>query len=139
MTEIRLLVEGSLVKAERVHDVIDLDSTIFDTLLSLLSRCVGTSICITTLGRYYISRDGRIRTDFDGAEGDHGTIDFINGAVNLLQIVRVRDNLITSDNILYRFAMSAIDFPHSSWHKQVEEGFSLESTKWGIGEERGKD
>jgi hypothetical protein len=67
MTEIRLLVEGSLVKAERVHDVIDLDGTILDALLSLLSRCVGTGIYIPTSVRSNISRDGGIRTDFDGA------------------------------------------------------------------------
>jgi hypothetical protein len=101
MTEIRLLVEGSLVKAERVHDVIDLDSTIFDTLLSLLSRCIGTGICIPPSARPNISRDGGIRTDFDGAQGNHGTVDLVNGAIDLLQIVGVRDNLITSEDILY--------------------------------------
>jgi hypothetical protein len=101
MTEIRLLVEGSLVKTERIHDIIDLDSTILDTLLSLLSRCVGTGICIPPSAWSTISRDGGIRTDFDGAQGNHGTVDLVNGAIDLLQIVGVRDNLITSEDILY--------------------------------------
>jgi hypothetical protein len=35
--------------------------------------------------------------------------------------------------------MSAIGFPHSSRQNQMEEGFSLENTKRGKVEERGKD
>ena len=48
-----------------------------------------------------MSRNGGIRTDFDGAQGNHGTVDLVNGAIDLLQIVGVRDNLITSEDILY--------------------------------------
>lgn len=42
--KICLLVERGLVETERVDNVVDLLSTILDTLLSFLSRCVGTGV-----------------------------------------------------------------------------------------------
>jgi hypothetical protein len=49
---------------------------------------------------------GRRLTDFDGAKSDHSTITFIDSPVDLLQIIRIGDNLITCDNILYIDAVS---------------------------------
>jgi hypothetical protein len=43
--EVALLVEASLVQAERVDDIDDLLRSIVGALLSLLGRCVGTSVC----------------------------------------------------------------------------------------------
>jgi hypothetical protein len=57
------------------------------------------SVFLHQRGLIYL--DGGIRTDFDGAQGNHGTVDLVNGAIDLLQIVGVRDNLITSEDILY--------------------------------------
>jgi hypothetical protein len=53
MAEICLLVEGGLVETERVDNVVDLDGAILDTFLGLLSRCVGTSVCISILAWSY--------------------------------------------------------------------------------------
>lgn len=48
-----------------------------------------------------------VHTDFDSTKGNHGTIDFVDNTIDFLQIVRVGDDLITSENILDRSAMSA--------------------------------
>lgn len=40
------------------------------------------------------------RTDLDGALDDHGAVDLVDDAINLLQIVRVRDDLVVGDDIL---------------------------------------
>lgn len=44
MAEVGLLVELSGLETERVHDVVDLDSTILDALVGFLSRSVGSSV-----------------------------------------------------------------------------------------------
>jgi hypothetical protein len=41
-----------------------------------------------------------IRTDFDGAERDHLTVDFVDNAIDFLEIIGVGDDLVTGDNIL---------------------------------------
>lgn len=43
---------------------------------------------------------GGLRTDLDGALGDHGAVGFIDNAVDLLEVVRVRDDLVVAENIL---------------------------------------
>ena len=40
------------------------------------------------------------RTNLDSANSDHAAVDLIDDTVNLLQVVRVGDDLISSDNIL---------------------------------------
>lgn len=51
---------------------------------------------------YSISiRNQGVRTDFDGAEGDHGTVNLVDGAIDLFQIVGVGDDLVTGEDILY--------------------------------------
>jgi len=39
-------------------------------------------------------------TDFDGALDDHGAVSLVGDAINLLQVVRVRDDLVVADNVL---------------------------------------
>ena len=41
-----------------------------------------------------------IRTDFDGAKCDHCTVDLVDNAIHFLEIVGVRDDLVTSDDVL---------------------------------------
>ena len=59
------------------------------------------------------SRGKIVLTDFDGTEGDHGTVDFIDNAINLFQIVGVRDDLVTGNHILHQSARSVLNSPHS--------------------------
>jgi hypothetical protein len=41
-----------------------------------------------------------IRTNIDSTESDHLAIDFVDNIVDFLEIVGVRDDLVTSDNVL---------------------------------------
>jgi hypothetical protein len=42
-----------------------------------------------------------LHTDIDTALGDHGTVDLVDDAINLLERVRVRDHLVAGEEILY--------------------------------------
>ena len=42
-----------------------------------------------------------VRTDFDGAKSDHGTVDFVNNAIDFLEVVGIGNDLVTSDDILF--------------------------------------
>jgi hypothetical protein len=44
MAEVGLLIERSLGETEGVHDVVDLESTVLDTLISFLGGGIGTSV-----------------------------------------------------------------------------------------------
>jgi hypothetical protein len=44
MAEVGLLVELGRLETEGVHDVVDLDGTILETLIGFLSRGVGSSV-----------------------------------------------------------------------------------------------
>lgn len=114
MAQVRLLVERGGVQAERVNHVVDLNGTILNTLLNLLSRCVGTGVCIPALTTFLILlRHVCIRTDFDSAEGNHVTVDLVDGTIDLLQVVTVGDDLVTGDDILrLEFAVSQCFPPH---------------------------
>lgn len=39
-------------------------------------------------------------TDFDGAKGNHGTINFVDDTIDFLQVVGVGNDLVTGDDIL---------------------------------------
>ena len=39
-------------------------------------------------------------TDFNGAEGNHGTVNFVDDIVLLNEIVGVGDDLVTGDDVL---------------------------------------
>lgn len=41
-----------------------------------------------------------VLTDIDGALSDHSTISLIDNAIDFLQIVRVRDDLVVSEKVL---------------------------------------
>ena len=41
-----------------------------------------------------------IRTDFNSALSDHGAVGLIDDAVNLLEVVRIRDDLVAGDDVL---------------------------------------
>ena len=41
-----------------------------------------------------------IRTDLDSTKSNHGTVDFVDGSIDFLEVVGVGDDLVTSDNIL---------------------------------------
>lgn len=113
MDKVGFLIERGRVETERVNDIVDLLLCIFSTLLSFFSRSVGTSIYNWGLLDYYapmvipvlvdsIDSGGVIfeRTNLDSANSDHAAVDLIDDTVNLLQVVRVGDDLISSDNIL---------------------------------------
>jgi hypothetical protein len=46
------------------------------------------------------SRVAGLLTDLDRAESDHGAVDLVDGPIDLLQIVGIRDDLVASDDVL---------------------------------------
>ena len=87
------------METERVDNVVDLGSTILNTLLGFLSRCVGSSVCVVSVWGSALGLRG-IRTDFDGAEGDHGTVNLVDNTIDFLEIIGVGDDLIIGENVL---------------------------------------
>jgi len=59
-----------------------------------VSRLLSASFLIRDRGMW------ELRTDLDGSKGDHGTVDFVDGSIDFLKVVRVGDDLVTSDNVL---------------------------------------
>jgi hypothetical protein len=86
-----------------------LDSSILNTFFGLLSRCIGASIYIPVSAVFVLFRGSLVHTNLDGTEGNHGTIDFVDGAIDLLEIVGVRDDLVTGDNVLYQSLTLALN------------------------------
>ena len=80
--EVTLLVELGALEAERVDDVVDLDGLVLKGLLTLLGGGVGTNV------------------DLDGALLNHGAVGLIGDAIDLLEVIGVRDDLVTGDDIL---------------------------------------
>lgn len=50
-------------------------------------------------------------TDFDGTESDHSAVNLINDPIDLLEIVRVGDDLVASKDVLNSERMSVITSP----------------------------
>jgi len=50
--------------------------------------------------RKTIVAGGGSRTDLDGALDDHGAVGLIDDAIDLLQVIGVRDDLVSGDDIL---------------------------------------
>jgi hypothetical protein len=96
------------LEAERIHNVVNLDSAIFNTLLDLLSRRVGTSIFKTgQLPNLSPRTPGNPSlTDVDSTKGNHGAIDFVNDTIDLLHVVTVGHELISRNSILKRTIIS---------------------------------
>jgi hypothetical protein len=89
-----------------------LDSSILNAFFGLLSRCVGASIYIPASAVCDLFRGWLVHTDLDGTERNHGTIDFVDDAIDFLKIVGVRDNLVTGDDILYQKSNVNVQFSH---------------------------
>jgi len=59
-------------------------------------QCLYPNISLNSGWFYNLS----IPTDFDSAKSDHGAVDFVDGAIDLLQIIGVRDDLVAGDDVL---------------------------------------
>lgn len=46
------------------------------------------------------SVEGRLRTDLDSLLRDHGAVSLVDNAINLSEVVGVRDDLVTGEDIL---------------------------------------
>ena len=95
MGKIRLLVELSLVQAERVDDINDGLGGVIGTLIGLLSRGVGANVDVVV------------------ADGDLLAVGLVGDAVDLLEVVRVGDDLVAGDEVL--FAESVKNATCESW------------------------
>jgi hypothetical protein len=84
MGEIRLLVERGLVQAERVDDVDDGLRLVLGTLISLLGRGVGADVDVLV------------------SDSDLFAVGLVDYAIDLLEVIRVGDDLVTSDKVLQR-------------------------------------
>lgn len=82
MGKIRLLVELSLIQAERVDDINDGLSSVISTLVGLLGRGVGANVDVVV------------------ADGDLLAVGLVGDAVDLLEVIRVGDDLVTGDEVL---------------------------------------
>lgn len=84
VAEVCLLVEAGLVETERVDDI-DLGLLgVFGLLLTALGGSVGAGVeGLTT-------------------NGDLGAVGLEDNAVDLLEVVRVRDELVAADDVLFR-------------------------------------
>lgn len=106
--EVALLVKARLVETERVDDINLGLSLIFGTLLLLLSGGIGTSVCRAV-------RPGECivvslaRTESLASDSDLGAVGLVGDAVNLLEVVRVGDDLVTGEDVLgtCQYCMSA--------------------------------
>lgn len=43
-----------------------------------------------------------VRTDVDGALGNHGAVGLVDDAIDLLEVIRVRDDLVVGDEVLFK-------------------------------------
>ena len=84
VNKITLLVELGALETERVDNVVDLERGVLEGLLALLGGGVGANV------------------DLDGALLNHGAVDLVGDAIDLLEIVRVGDDLVAGDDVLSR-------------------------------------
>jgi len=82
MCEVGLLVEAGLVETERVNDIDNGLCAVLDTLLGLLSGRVGADVEVL------------------GTETDLLAVGLVDGTAYLLEVVRVGNELVTSDDVL---------------------------------------
>jgi hypothetical protein len=90
VSEVCLLVEVGLLETERVDNV--------DLGLLLV-----VGILITTLGGSVGTRVESLTTN-----GDLGAVSLVGNAVNLLEVVRVGDELVAADDVLRRSGQSGV-------------------------------
>ena len=65
-----------------------------------------------------------VRTDVDGALGNHGTVGLIDDAVDLLEVVRVRDDLVVGDDVLAARGLELVNLCLSRRHGGLPRPFS---------------
>jgi hypothetical protein len=101
--KVGLLVELGGVETECADDVVDGNGTVLNTLLGLLSRCVGTSVCgpWSECGHNLVKPIPTPQlTDLDGTLSDHGAVNLVRNTVDLLHVEGVRHELIARDDVL---------------------------------------
>lgn len=104
---------AEVVESEPIDDINHLLSRILDSLFCLFLRRVGADIYIYQTERNHrqllkfsgrqspeAGRQGRKLTDVVDTPGNPLAIDLIDCIVNLLEFVRVGDDLVVSDNVL---------------------------------------
>lgn len=102
MREVGLLVELGLVQSEGVDNVEDLLGVVVDGFIStVLGRWVRANVCCPLVCGQR-STCLATHTDVVVANGDLLAVGLVDGAVNLLQVVGVGDQLITGDDVLWR-------------------------------------
>ncbi len=72
--------------------------------------CLGAGSDEATWGNFFFFSPALVRTDVDGLLRDHGAVGLVDDAIDLLEVVRVGDDLVTGENILFARRWSAI-FP----------------------------
>lgn len=82
VSQVALLVELGLVQAEGMHDIEDSLGALVDALISLLGRGVGANVNVLV------------------ADGDLLAVGLVDGAINLLEVVAVGDDLVARDDVL---------------------------------------
>jgi hypothetical protein len=98
--KISLLVESSLGETERVDDINLLLRRVFNALLGLLSRSVGSSICETALGNRHAQGRKWRPTEGFVANGNLFTVGLVDYAIDLLEVVHVGDDLVVGEQVL---------------------------------------
>jgi len=82
MCEVGLLVEAGFVETERVDNIDDGLGTVLNTFVGLLGGRVGADVEVL------------------GTEGYLLAVGLVNGAADLLEVVRVGDELVAGDDVL---------------------------------------
>lgn len=104
MDQVALLVERCRLQSEGVDDIVDLDGLVVGTfIVATLGGSIGTGVLMRkSVGRSVVKKVGYavVRTDVDGVESDHGTVDLVHDTVDQLGFIRVRDDLVSGDDVL---------------------------------------
>lgn len=105
--EVSLLVEAGLVQTERVDDIDLLLGGILNGLLGLLSGCVAAGVCGGSGCVLCWNEVSGALTEGLASNGDLGAVGLVDDTVNLLEVVRVGDDLVTGEDILRMRSASA--------------------------------
>lgn len=98
--EVRLLVVGSLAQTERVDNVEDGLGLVVDVVAAaILSRRVGTNVFVSSAAGPVLLGIPRL-TNVLSTDGDLPAVGLVGDTVNLLEVVRVGDELVAGDDVL---------------------------------------
>lgn len=92
--KVLLLVEVGLVQTERVDDINDGLGLVLGIVAGLLGRGIGTNV------------------DVVNTDGDLLAVGLVSDAVDLLEVVRVGDDLVTGEGVLWQGQRKS---SHGSW------------------------